>query len=157
LKEYISTRILRPILELLGKGADPGKLSLAATLGALIGVIPVPGISTGLAFAAGLAFRLNHVVLQALNYAVYPLQIILFPIFLKLGGILLGGDVMEFDAGMMGNELKASVPGFLSKYGWISLKSIGVWFLFSLLIGIPLRYLLKNFFERLRKPEGGPG
>jgi uncharacterized protein (DUF2062 family) len=84
LRAFFTDRILKPILDQLKKGADPDRLSLAATMGALIGVIPVLGISTGLGVAVGAILRLNHVVLQAINYLVYPLQLLLFPVFLLL-------------------------------------------------------------------------
>ena len=149
MKAFFTDRILKPILEQLKNGADPDRLSLAATLGALIGVIPVLGISTGLGVAVGAILRLNHVVLQAINYLVYPLQLLLFPVFLKLGGVILGGEVMEFDLGVLKEELTKSIPDFLSKYGMIGLKAVVIWSVFSVLIGIPLHFLLKKIFRKI--------
>jgi hypothetical protein len=149
LKAFFTDRILKPVLDQLKNGADPDRLSLAATLGALIGIIPILGISTGLGVAVGAYLRLNHVVLQAINYLVYPLQLLLFPVFLKLGGVILGGEVMEFDLGVLQGELTRSIPDFLSKYGLIGLKAVGVWSVFSVLIGIPLHLLLKTTFRKI--------
>jgi uncharacterized protein (DUF2062 family) len=149
LRAFFTDRILKPILDQLKKGADPDRLSLAATMGALIGVIPVLGISTGLGVAVGAILRLNHVVLQAINYLVYPLQLLLFPVFLKLGGVILGGEVMEFDLVVLKEELTKSIPDFLSKYGMIGLKAVVIWSAFSVVIGIPLHFLLKKIFRKI--------
>ena len=149
MKDFFTDRIFKPIREQLKNGADPDRLSLAATLGALIGVIPVLGISTGLGVAVGAIFRLNHVVIQAINYLVYPLQLVLFPVFLKLGGAILGGEVMAFDLGMLKEEFTKSIPDFLSKYGMIGLKAVVIWSLFSVLVGIPLHFLLKKIFRKI--------
>lgn len=150
------SRILNPILEQLKKGADPDRLSLAATLGALIGIIPVLGISTGLGVIIGASLRLNHAVLQAINYLVYPLQLILFPVFLKLGGTLLGGEVMEFDLGLLREEFAKSIPEFLSKYGMIGAKALGVWAIVSLMIGFPLHLVLKSLFRKIHRTWSNP-
>ncbi|NDD93361.1 DUF2062 domain-containing protein, partial [bacterium] len=131
-------RVLKPILDQLTQGAEPSRLALAATLGGLIGLIPILGISTGLGIAVASIFRLNHVVFQSINYLVYPLQLVLFPVFLKLGGKILGGEVMEFDMNLLRAEFSASIPDFLSKYGVIGAKATFIWLLASVLVGIPL-------------------
>lgn len=135
----------------LSKGADPAKLSLAATLGALVGIIPILGISTGLGFFVAWALRLNHVVFQAINYLVYPIQLVLFPVFLKLGGIMLGGEVMDFDLSLLKQEFVVSIPSFLSKYGVIGGKAVIVWAVFSVVTGIPLHLLLNSLFVKINR------
>ncbi|MBU6154469.1 MAG: DUF2062 domain-containing protein [Bdellovibrionales bacterium] len=149
-------RIIRPVLDQLKGGADPERLSLAATLGALIGIIPILGISTGIAVVVGAALRLNHVVLQAVNYLVYPLQLMLFPVFLKLGGVIFGGDSMEFDLTLLRQELSDSLPAFLSKYGMIGAKAVGVWAVLSIMIGIPLRLILNSLFRKIHSTWNRP-
>jgi len=149
LKQFLRERILKPITSQLSQGADPRQLSLAVTLGALMGTIPILGISTGIGIAVASALKLNHAVFQGINYLVYPLQLILFPVFLKTGGALLGGEIMDFNLDLLKAEFQASVPNFLSKYGVIGLKAVVVWAACALIIGPLLHLFFKTLFKKI--------
>lgn len=76
----------------LRAGLSPQRVTLAVTLGVVIGVFPVPGTTTLLCVIAAAAFRLNHVVIQAVNYAVYPAFFVLVIPFVRAGAWLFGTD-----------------------------------------------------------------
>lgn len=69
----------------LSQGISPRRLALTLALGFAIGCIPVVGIPTLLCAALALAFRLNLPAIQAANYAVMPLQLLLIVPFMRLG------------------------------------------------------------------------
>jgi len=154
LRELVK-KTLEPVRKQLTQGVSPGKLALACTLGALIGTFPILGATTTLCIAIGFIFRLNHAVLQAVNYLLYPLQLLALPFFLKLGTRVFGGDPIEFDFMKLKAEFTNSIPMFLSKYGMIGLKAVGVWFVFSCLVGGPLflvlRKILSSASQKIRK------
>lgn len=77
----------------LSQGISPRRLALTLALGFAIGCIPVVGIPTLLCAALAFAFRLNLPVIQAANYAVMPLQLILVVPFVRLGQRLLPSGV----------------------------------------------------------------
>jgi len=56
-------------------GRNPRSLSASVALGSVLGLFPIPGVATFMCILAAMLLRLNPVVLQAFNYAVYPLQI----------------------------------------------------------------------------------
>lgn len=79
-------RLLPPVLAQLKQGTAPEKLALAIAVGVSVGSIPLLGAATPLCLLLGVLLRLNHPVVQAANYAVYPLQVGLFLPLLYMGG-----------------------------------------------------------------------
>ena len=79
----IQKKIFRPLVNLLKQGVEPSQLSLALTLGALIGVFPVLGIATVACTGVAAFYRLNLPAIQIASYVVFPMQIVLFfPFFI---------------------------------------------------------------------------
>ncbi|MDE1156452.1 MAG: DUF2062 domain-containing protein [Acidobacteriaceae bacterium] len=79
---------MRPLLGLLQKGATPEKLAWSLAVGAAVGINPLLGSTTVLALALAAVFRLNVVASQIANHAAYPLQLLLFPVWIKLGSVV---------------------------------------------------------------------
>lgn len=79
-----------PILSQLLQGISPEKIALTIVVGAALGVFPVLGASTLLCALVGMWLRLNQPILQLVNYAVYPLQIALIFVFLRIGERICG-------------------------------------------------------------------
>lgn len=69
----------------LRQGISPRRLAVSLALGFAIGCIPVVGIPTLICAALALALRLNLPAIQAANYAVMPLQLLLIVPFVRLG------------------------------------------------------------------------
>ena len=61
----------------LKKGMSRKRVSLCIALGITPGIFPVLGTTTVLCAAAAILLRLNLPLIQLVNYAVYPLQLIL--------------------------------------------------------------------------------
>ncbi len=77
---------------LLRMGADPDKLAWSLALGVVVGVNPLLGSTTLVALGLASVFRLNLVASQVGNHAVYPLEILLFPVFIKVGDVVFGTE-----------------------------------------------------------------
>ena len=88
----IRTRLIEPILGQLKQGVSPGAIALSVSLGGVLGLFPVIGATTGLCLLAAFALRLNHVVIQAVNYIVYPAQIVLLLPLMQAGQAIFGVD-----------------------------------------------------------------
>ena len=78
-------KIISTVSNLLRQGLSPKKLSMVISLGVAISVFPVLGATTIFCTAVSILFRLNLPAIQLANYAAFPLQIILFFPFLKIG------------------------------------------------------------------------
>jgi hypothetical protein len=76
----------------LRQGISPRRLALTLALGVAIGCVPVVGIPTLLCAALAFTLRLNLPAIQAANYAVMPLQLLLIVPFVRLGGWLMSSS-----------------------------------------------------------------
>ena len=78
-------KIVLSFYKLLKQGLSPVKLALVIALGMTLSVFPVLGTTTLICTLVALLFHLNLPAIQFSNYAAFPLPIILFFPFLKLG------------------------------------------------------------------------
>jgi uncharacterized protein (DUF2062 family) len=82
---WLSRKILEPLLALLRHGMSPRRLALCVALGVVIGNIPILGVSTLICAAIALVFRLNLPAIQIVQAAMAPSQILLIIPFVRLG------------------------------------------------------------------------
>lgn len=76
------------MVTLLRHGATPRRLAWSIAIGLVIGVNPLLGSTTLVALALAGIFRLNILASQFGNHVVYPLELALFPVFVKLGSVV---------------------------------------------------------------------
>ena len=81
----MKTKIIHSLSRLLRQGLSPVKLSLVIALGITLSIFPVLGTTTLICTLISILFNLNLPAMQLANYAAFPLQVILFFPFLKLG------------------------------------------------------------------------
>ena len=81
----MKTKIIHSLSKLLKQGLSPVKLSLVIALGITLSIFPVLGTTTLICTLVSILFNLNLPAMQLANYAAFPLQVILFFPFLKLG------------------------------------------------------------------------
>ena len=107
------------------------------------------GATTLRCAGAGLAFRLNHPVMQTVNYAAYPLQIALLLPFWRLGERLFGAPRMDLDLGRILAAIKTDFPAVFRFYGAEVWHGAVAW----LVVAVPLACLcalaLTPLFRRL--------
>jgi uncharacterized protein (DUF2062 family) len=85
---WLYRRLVLPILALLRMGATPERLAWSIAAGVVIGINPLLGSTTILCLAVALIFRLNVAASQIGNHIVYPLELLFFIPFLRLGSIV---------------------------------------------------------------------
>ena len=78
-------KIIDTVSNLLRQGLSPKKLSIVISLGVSISIFPILGATTLFCTAISILFKSNLPAIQLANYAAFPLQIILFFPFLKIG------------------------------------------------------------------------
>ena len=82
---------------MLRHGADPDKLAWSLALGVVIGVNPLLGSTTVVVLALAAVFRLNLVASQVGNHAMYPVQLLMFPVFIKLGSVVFSTEKLPLE------------------------------------------------------------
>jgi uncharacterized protein (DUF2062 family) len=120
----------------LRQGLSPQRLALTLALGFAIGCIPVMGVTTVLCIVAAFTLRLNYPVIQAANWTVMPLQVLLIVPFVRLGERLFGfGSSRAIELGAL---LRASPFEFFSRLGGLAGHALLAW----LLIAVPAVVLM---------------
>jgi len=117
------------------QGISVKDLSLAIAFGICIGIIPVLGVATLLCTGVALFFRLNMPVIQAINYAVYPLQLILFIPFFQ-AGTFFSGQKFNYSVSDIQLLIKKSLIEAIHLFLQANLYALLVWlFLIPILFG----------------------
>lgn len=83
--------------EWLRQGISPQRLALTLALGFAIGCLPMVGLPTALCLVLAFALKLNMPAIQAANYAVMPLQLVLVAPFVRMGGWLISSGPRQPD------------------------------------------------------------
>jgi uncharacterized protein (DUF2062 family) len=85
---FFERRVKRVLLDLLKQGATPERLAWSLAVGLVVGINPLLGSTTVLSLALAGTFRLNIVATQIATHLAYPLELLLFAVFIKLGSLL---------------------------------------------------------------------
>jgi uncharacterized protein (DUF2062 family) len=120
-------RTVQPILNLLRRGSSPDRLAASVALGAVIGLFPVVGITTAVCAAAALLLRFNLPAIQAANYLVYPLQLLLVFPFVHLGAALFQVPPPPFSAGELATLLSEDFWGTLVSFSAVIGRACVAW------------------------------
>jgi uncharacterized protein (DUF2062 family) len=150
MKEFLRRKLIEPMKLQLLQGASPKGLALSCALGATFAVFPIIGSTTALCLLLGVVLKLNQPVLQAVNYILYPLQIILVPVFLSLGASLTRSEPMVFNLELLSKEFMAGPGLFFLKYGMVGLHGILAWLLIAPFFAWIIYILSFNAFRRWR-------
>jgi uncharacterized protein (DUF2062 family) len=136
------------IKNIFTQGVSPRKLALTISLGIFIGTIPVLWGSTLICALLAFAFRLNQLSIQAANYLVYPLQIVLIVPFYRIGaGIFPWGPSVSADLFSIG--IKNAWMGNFVPMAAATVKALAAWFLIASPVVILLYFLLWAVFARM--------
>ncbi|WKN45283.1 DUF2062 domain-containing protein [Tunicatimonas pelagia] len=138
MNQYISTKSIRQVREVLSRGATPRELSLAIALSVPMGIVPVFGFTTPLATVIAMHWKLNVPLVLALLYLALPLQLLLFVPFLRMGELLFQLAPLPFSPSEIMSMLETTGWGLFQQIWVTNLAGIAVW----LLVAIPLGALL---------------
>lgn len=133
--------------EQLKKGTSPSKLSLAITLGFIWGIIPFPGVNTAICLLLAWQLKLNVAVIQLINYAAFPLQILLFIPFIKVSTFVSGYSVnLPLDSlWIVINNHPAII---LNEVFTLLLQGVIAWFIASIPLFLICFYLIKQLLSK---------
>jgi uncharacterized protein (DUF2062 family) len=139
------------ILKALQQGMTSRGMALTLAMGVVLSIFPVYGITTLLCLLVAILFRLNIIVIQAVNYLMTPVQLVLLIPFLKSGSWLMGlnSDTLTFN-GLM-NRFKSDFWGVVQELGWVILGGISVWLLIAIPVFLVLFFIAYWILERWRR------
>jgi uncharacterized protein (DUF2062 family) len=111
--------VIEPLMRLLRMGATPEQLAWSIALGMVVGINPLIGSTTIVALVLAGALRLNFVASQVGNHVVYPLELLLFPVFLKLGSKVFGSQRLPLDG--------KALMGAVRHHPWDTTRMLWMW------------------------------
>ena len=159
---WFKRKVKDPLLAELKQGITAKDLAAACAVSLAIAVNPIIGTTTIFCLLAGKVFRLNHVVMQVINYFSYPLQIALFIPWARLGEKITGSesaviDLIEMFADgassftkLIFNANLVPFENFVSKYsqiyfhallGWLVVIPWATWIVYKILILVFKRFI----------------
>lgn len=141
--------VWRMILNLLKMGLTPEKLALTIVLGAVLGVFPVLGSTTILCGAVAVALGLNLPAIQAVNYLVYPLQIVMIIPFIRIGEWIFGSPRLAMTATEIATFAANDPMGAISALWWVTLQALVAWAMFAIATSALTYPLLVPVLRRL--------
>lgn len=143
-------RVLAPLLAQLTQGVTPDKLALTLAVGTACSLFPFLGFTSLLNLGVGLWLRMNQPVLQTLNQALGPLQLILILGYVCLGEIIWRDPPMPFSvSGMVESFSGKSLAEFLGLFGWAGIHAFTAWALTAPLLIATLFFTLRPALRRL--------
>lgn len=138
----------------LTQGVTPEKLAQSLAAGLLIGCFPLLGFTTALAAIFGFFFKLNHVVVQTANYMMYPVQIILIPVYIKAASLFMDVGNVSIRPDLMIEAFRSDWVGFLKTYAIIGLYAVIIWCVLSSILFLGLQKVFVPTIRRLSKLKG---
>ncbi|NLV24687.1 MAG: DUF2062 domain-containing protein [Deltaproteobacteria bacterium] len=148
---FLRTRINDPFRSLLHQGLAPDQLARGFACGLTLGILPLPWGITPLCVLVAWRLGLNQAVVQAGNWLAWPLQLLLFVPFMRIGEYLLPFGP-PLDLSLLTTEALLSQSAAL--LGWIlvaDLKALVGWalvswafYLLSAAVALPLFCRLKT-------------
>lgn len=148
LRAWLKQKVSEPLLALLTRGLSPQDLSLAVVVSLGLGINPIIGSTSLLCLVAGRLFRLNHLVMQTVNYLAYPLQFLLLVPFVRLGETVVGAEALPLSPSLLIEEFQRSFWGFVAKFGMAYVHGLLGWVLVVPVTCFGLYFLLTRLFRR---------
>ncbi len=143
-------KITSVIIEQIKMGVTPEKLTQSVIAGVIIGIIPYLGTATVLAALVATKMRLNHVVTQTVNYLMYPVQIIMIPIYIKVVGLIFDVGDTPIRPDLIYDQFKESPSVFMMKYGMIGFYAFFVWATLGLIIYFVFYPMILKAIEKFK-------
>ncbi len=147
--------VVNPVMGLLRRGAEPERLAWSLAMGMVIGVNPLLGSTTVLVLALAAVFRLNLVASQVGNHAMYPAELVLFPVFIKLGSVVFATEKLPLQGKQLWEAVKRhpwDTTRILWRWEWHGLV---VWAVFAVVampaIAMGLRPLLVKMQRSMKR------
>lgn len=142
------------VKDLFQQGRSPKALALSTTIGVLLGLFPVLGITTWLIPIIALRLRLNIALMLALSYLAWPLQILLIIPFLRFGEWLWEMPPFPLSLEKMQAAFEASFLGAINHFWTANLCAAAGWLVVVVPVGAVLYYSLVPVFRYfLQKQE----
>jgi len=157
-RSFWKRRLGDPVLAMLTQGVTPDKIAATLAVGTAASVFPFLGLTTLLNLGLGLWFRMNQPLLQALNYLLTPLHLVMILVYVRLGERIWGAEEVPFSVRDLFTTFHdAPFSEFVQRFGWMGVHAFTAWLLTAPVIVAALYFSLRPLMRQLehlraRKP-----
>ena len=135
-------RLLAPVVEQLTLGVTPDRLAITLAVATTTAIFPLLGATTALTLGAGLALRLNQVVVHTVNQLLAPVQLLLILAYVRAGEWLWRAPVDHFSVtDVVRTFHENGWSEFLRRFGWAGVHAVTAWVVSAPFVGLGI-YLL---------------
>jgi uncharacterized protein (DUF2062 family) len=154
-------RFVAPIVQQLTHGVTPDKVAATLSVGTVCSLFPFLGFTTMLNLGVGLWLRMNQPLMQALNYALTPVHLVMIVVYVRIGERIWGATDARFSVTELVTTFKeASFAEFIARFGWAGVHAFTAWVVTAPLIiaclYFPLRPALRAASRRLTAGKTPP-
>ena len=142
-------KVRNKIKALLLKGVTRQKLALTIATGSIVGVFPIIGTTTIMASLAAFGLGLNQAFIQIVNYTVYPLQLLLFIPFLKMGNAVFQLTPHKVNFQRLFELMQTDTLFAIGQFSHILIAAILLWLTLSIPFSILIYYLSLRYIRRI--------
>jgi uncharacterized protein (DUF2062 family) len=123
------------------------KTTRSIIFGICIGITPLIGLTFVISVICSYIFRLNHIIIQSVQFAMSPLQIILFYPFFKLVGYFFGlnENLKEIKPSL--NYIIANHKYLFDNFSKLIAATIISWIIISLIFGLLAYWILLKYLK----------
>jgi uncharacterized protein (DUF2062 family) len=150
LSRMIKFRPLSMIKKLGGflrQGTSPKALAISTTIGLLLGVFPMLGVTTLVMTAISLRYRLNLPLMITVSYLIYPFQILLFIPFIRFGEWMSGSTPIILTLDSLKRSFQDNFFAALQDLGTANLLAVAGWTALALPAGLMMYGMLVPAFQ----------
>lgn len=151
-RSFWRRRLIDPLREQLTRGVTPDRLAFTVGVGTVCSVFPLLGFTTLMNVGAGIAFRLNHAILQTLNQVLGLFQLALILVYVRIGEVLWGSEATSFAVTEVVRVFREESLGtFFQQFGWAGVHAFTAWLVTTPLVVGVIYVSLRPVFRRLSR------
>jgi len=151
-RSFWKRRLGDPVLALLTQGVTPDKLAATFAVGTAVSLLPFIGFTTLINVGIGLWLRMNQPLLQAINYLITPLHIVMILFYVRAGEWIWQSQADKFSIGEVITTFRdASLGEFLQRFGWAGVHAFTAWLISVPFIIGALYFSLRPLMHRLAR------
>jgi uncharacterized protein (DUF2062 family) len=149
-RSFWKRRLGDPILALLTEGVTPDKIAATFAVGTAVSLFPFLGFTTTFNIGVGLWFRMNQPLLQAINYLLTPLHLVMILVYVHTGEWIWGAREDRFSiTDLITTFRNDSISEFIHRFGWAGIHAFTAWLISVPFIIVGLYYGLRPLMRRL--------
>ena len=156
-RSFWRRRLGDPVIALLTQGVTPDKLAATFAVGTAVSLFPFLGTNTLFNLGIGLWFRMNQPLLQAINYLMTPVHLVMILVYVHFGEIMWRSKADKFSVIDVIRTFRDDTIGeFFQRFGWAGIHAFTAWLISVPFIIAGLYYGLRpvmHHLARLRAPK----